>query len=207
MAKAQKEPTRTKDGLAKIIEEQREEIMEYLESAGYAIEEKTSTKRRIRFYIEKPHMEGEVPKLPRLIADIRNVYLVSSYGKLRNAYSASTKAIEAIEQGHSEEALQHCIRAERSIGEALGLAQAEKVESVKGRYRAKTRHSETREVRAQAIKLWHDEFDPRLSAERVAEDMVGIIRWKNGESVTHRTIAEWIAAEKKKEGSVPRRVR
>ena len=184
--------------------QQRKEIREFLASAGYAIDEMASLKQRkpISFRISYLEVEREAESLPkRLRANVQNVYIVLSDKALSDACSANKEAIEEMCKGHIERSIEHYIRAERSIGAALALAQVGKVVSTIARAKGKSRHSETDVLRGQVIACWHKEFEPKLSAEKVAEELVGRFCWENSKFVSHRTIAKWLSAEKKKHAS------
>lgn len=187
--------------LFKKLIQQRKEILQLLNSAGYAIEEIAGNKKRktLSLHIEDLDMEGDERSNPKGIrASSNDAHVVLSVRELRRAASFSQKAIDAISQGHLDRSIEYYVCAERRLGAGLALAQVGKITSTIASVKGKSRHRETQALRAKTIDYWHKECEPTLSAEKAAEDLVGRIHWKNGNFVSHRTIAEWISEEKKK---------
>jgi hypothetical protein len=194
---------RFEEDLFNKLTKQRNEIREGQEYAQYSLEGMTGLKRkRISFPILiRPEGAHPSSSPQRIRVDIKNIYIKLLWSELCCAADANTAAFKEMKQGRIEDSFNYYIRAERSLGAASAFNRVEKVVSRIGMVKAKSRHTKTDDIRAQAIKLWRDEVDPNLSAQKAADELLGRIRWPNGKDVPHRTIAKWIATEKKKASS------
>ena len=199
MTKIRTTSMKAQDWLLEKIKTQRNEITDLGERgiADRATTKKRPTGRRANsFHIEIIGVEG-MGLSQAIYGDIRDTYRACSAAELTRAASESIKANTTLKQGLVEDSIKHYIRAERSLGAVVAFLQVEKVTSEIARAKANLRHVKTISVRARVLDLWRKEFNPKLSAEHVAEEIVGRFHWKNGKFVSHRTIAEWISAEKK----------
>lgn len=204
MAKAKIKSTSIKDGLAKIIEEQRKAIDEGMDSVSYALEGLEGIKggKPIDLHVEGLDMQREIKSPPLSIrVNISDVYSRLTWDALCSAKAASSSAIESITKGHIEKSLKNCIRAERFIGASLAFNKVWDVKREIAKGKAGYRHKKTLRVREQAIKLYHDKVSPKLSVQKAVDELFGLVLWENGNEVAHRTLVEWIAAEKKKASS------
>lgn len=63
---------------------------------------------------------------------------------------------------------------------------------------AEGRHAGEYETREKIVSHWKQKISPRLSAQKAADEMLGLFRWPNGDEVAHRKLAEIVAQEKRK---------
>ena len=128
----------------------------------------------------------------------REIYRGLAAADLTHCGSAWFLAHEALSHGRFLDALKEYLRAERFFSSARTLAGLEKLHSALARSRADLRHIPTKKTRASAIKFWTDKGNATDSSQEAAGRLYGIIKWPNGEEVPYRTLAKWIAEEKRK---------
>lgn len=128
----------------------------------------------------------------------REVYRGIATADLIHCVSAWVLAHEAFSQGRHLDALKEYIKAQKFFSSARTLAGLEKLHSAQARSRADLRHIPTKETRVSAIQFWTQKGSPTDSSQEAAGRLYGIIKWPNGEDVPYRTLAKWIAEEKRK---------
>jgi hypothetical protein len=74
-----------------------------------------------------------------------------------------------------------------------GVLTAESEEASPAAKLAKMRHVETYASREQAIQYWREHISSDLSAAKAANELVRVVPF------SHKTLSEWISAEKKKQ--------
>mgnify|MGYP001429688486 CR=1 FL=1 len=130
--------------------------------------------------------------------DNAGVYRGLAASALLQCMAACSSAHKALSQDWSLNAFKDYSRAAKLLGRAQGLVEFEKVLSVMAKVRADMRHEPTRNTRSTAIKLWAEKCNPTDSSQEAAGRLYGLIRWPNGDDVPYRTLAKWIAEERRK---------
>jgi len=153
-----------------------------------------SSARRKKMTIEFKFMCGDETKV--LLFDDRLVYGAARYAV--RARIVWQKARRALTRGRLEEFYKHVAVTEGFLGFATGMRIAKEVVGITAGIKAKKRHAQTYAMREQAIHFWRTEVDPSLSAAKAAEYISEMYFAKLGKEISYRTLAEWIAAEKKK---------
>jgi hypothetical protein len=85
----------------------------------------------------------------------------------------------------------------RGYGVALGLMGGQSAKRELLQSWAKLRHAETYEMRDRIIDHWKKKISPTLSAQKAADEMLGLFRWSNGDEVAHRKLAEYVGFAKR----------
>ncbi len=198
MAKSQNKSTKAPDALLEKLKRQDKEIGDLLEKArAESAWEKGSAKGRkpILFSVR---MESEVGGLPQKICS-HNFFVMGYAGAAMSAYYASQRARTALMRGRIEEFYSQFVKAERALGVAEAMSIAKEMNSAIAGHKAKSGHAKTYAMRKQAINFWRSKVDSKLSAAKAAEYISEMYFAKLGIEISYRTLAKWVAEEKKKE--------
>lgn len=130
--------------------------------------------------------EGTADKIvDEINSDQKKYKLVS----IMNAVVAfSMQALKADNEGRRDTAWVYSAKAQHWAGLLTGLYWSDNAASL-----ATKRHKRHRELSEEAIRYWRDNIDPKLSAAKAAEKLIGIV------PLSHKKLAELIATERKKQ--------
>jgi len=131
-------------------------------------------------------------------ANNSEVYRALAAANIIHSNSAWISAHEALSENRFPHALKEYLRAEKFLSSARTLVGLKKVHSALASSRADLRHISTKGTRANAIKFWNKKCRLQDSSQEAAGRLYGVIKWSNGEDVPYRTLAKWIAEEKRK---------
>lgn len=182
-----------KDILLDQIEVIAEKLLKLAYRCQAVIDKMESTKRSPtkthNLIIVKP--EGALEK--KFLGDIRDRNLNLTIALFMHSALSWSKALSECQAGRLEDALRHLLKAQSFLGQAMAHSYMDKIESALARSKAQLSHNKTRSMRTKVINHWRKNLLPELSAEKAADELFGIFKWKDGKDVAHRTLAAWIA--------------
>ena len=87
---------------------------------------------------------------------------------------------------------------DKSTIESRANLKAKEMISQTAREKATARHAGTYKTREEIVRHWREKISPTLSAQKAADEMLGLFIWSDGSEVAHKKLAEIVAEEKKK---------
>ena len=122
---------------------------------------------------------------------------------LKQAFNNLVRAKATYSQKKYNESLSLCFDVQESLGIAVGLFKSRCLSNEVAKSNARASHRPKIAMRTEVIDRWRKDVDSTLSAQKAADELLGIFTWPNGKDVSHRTLAEWISKEKKKKSNHP----
>lgn len=186
--------------LLKSIEEQREWSLSLLEKQSTILEGARASRTPLPKTQVVFHLEGTNPEVPHSFSiDAGHITtgLISSV--LAHVPMHHSKAISASNTNNIVDMYNHVLEAQVCCARADAFAFMGGLESMIAKAKATKSHPETEPMRAKVVAYWRKHCDPKVSAAKAANELVGKFAWKNGDTVDHRKLAAWISKAKKED--------
>jgi hypothetical protein len=188
----------TKKFLLELLEEERQKPIPLTARQWELVDEKVTSLSGLPENARKEGTEHFIWDKGQLIVNL----IVSAYA---GAHRYRHKALVASEENNLQEMVRHLIRAVDFRRTAEAYALMNDLDSTIAKDKAKRSHPETEPMRAKVVAYWRKHGNPKMSAAKAANELFGKFAWKNGDTVNHRKLADWIS-QAKREGRGPSKV-